>query len=601
MINGITYYKLNEDYHWSKEDVTKNDSLTGGEIDNNFNVLEGRDISSIKVSEDKKKLQIVLLNKSIIESPNIFNDFAEILNFSYDDENGILTVDINDGEQIIEVEGFTTLYDVAEMLNKYCVNTDGTLNGNGTLFSPLSISRAHRTGTVRPIICLIDEGDLENLPEPPMVGDRYLTTESINSDGRFYNFNGLVDVMKALDEEDNGWQVATKADWDGILNALEPDEACRTHADVRGSISLGRMANANLADSSSGFNLKYCGYAYNEGHDQTHLTFVGTRTAYWTATTIGNKPIDYETSRNAYTKRFTKDEYGVYQDIIDNSVFYSIRLVKDCSENEVVTAANILGSTYPVQVMRTASGKMKMWTTVNFNYDTEDDNSIEGSEETITQFYVNEWDGNQWLKSTIDDYIMFFMKNTEEICYTKDGDIVSLNNTDLNLPTLTFTKAFSGEVLNVYDPNKKEDVNVEIPTSDDLATINGEPIVNGGNDIVVDGTVTHWFGTQAEYDAISAQGYTFAEGIEYLYDENGEAYNEEEFTQIYDAEATYYKDQELTEIAELNVDFFPPYNPNTIYHVAKDRPTETLVFTYIDQETGEERQKTITFYVKEEE
>ena len=40
-MNGITYYRLKSDY---PGDYTKNCALNGTEVDNNFYVLEGRDI-----------------------------------------------------------------------------------------------------------------------------------------------------------------------------------------------------------------------------------------------------------------------------------------------------------------------------------------------------------------------------------------------------------------------------------------------------------------------------------------------------------------------------------------------------------------------------
>lgn len=543
MINGITYYKLNEDYHYSLEDVTKNDSLTGSEIDNNFNILEGRDISSIKVSEDKKKLQIVLINHEVIESPNILNDLADSLDFSYNDESGILTIDINDGDDTIQVEGFVTLNDVVELMNEHFVTTDGTLTGNGTMFSPLSIARAHRTGAIKPIDDVVDE-----LPDPEEetipVGARYITREENNIDGKFYNFKGLTEVIAALEEEDNGWHVPTKPEWDALLNAMEPDPVDRTHGKLNDSTALGRMANTLLADENSGFELKYCGYANKE--QEMHLSYVGQQVYFWTGSSIMNKPI-CENSRNAYIKRFTVGEEGVYQNITDNTKFCSIRLVKKCSNSETVTAAEILGATYPVNVMRSATGDTRMWTTVNLNYDTEDSNVFEGSEEYETRFYVNEWDGEKWIKSTLDDYIMFYLKSTNEICFAKEGDITPIPCGKTTFPILTLEK---GENEYVYNPGVDEDITVSIPSSisdledgpnvvtiDNLATINTQ-ILYGGGDIDIEGS-THWFGTSEEYEAL------------------GE------------------------------------YSPDTWYHITDPRKTETLVFTL---ETGET--KTIKFVVE---
>lgn len=46
-MNGITYYRLKSDY---PGDYTKNCALNGTEVDNNFYVLEGRDVKSISVN-----------------------------------------------------------------------------------------------------------------------------------------------------------------------------------------------------------------------------------------------------------------------------------------------------------------------------------------------------------------------------------------------------------------------------------------------------------------------------------------------------------------------------------------------------------------------
>ena len=437
MINGITYYKLSEDRHLSKEDVTKYDSLTGSEIDNNFYLLEGRDIIDIKVSEDKKKLQIVLLNGETIESPNIFDDLTEVLKFEYNDKTGVLSIYVNeDDEEPIEVEGFLTLGDIAEYLEKHHVVTDNSLTGNGSSYSPLSISRSHRTGAVRPIDWVVDIQGGESLPttnpykpdEPLPIGFRCISYEEVNPVGKFYNFWGLKDIINALNEEDNGWHVPTKPEWDALLDAMEPADY-RNHCRLDDSVALGKMANKVLCNDGT-FGLEYCGYANKE--ENMHLSYIGTQVYFWTASTIMNKPIlpdepdNKDKSRNAYSKGFLAGGDGVYQNISDNTRFYSIRLVKKCGEDENISAAEILGSTYPVSVMRSAFGENRMWTTVNFNYDTGNDNTFTPSESEIqkgpeSKLYVNEWDGMRWLKSTIDENIMFFLRPEDTIYYIKDN------------------------------------------------------------------------------------------------------------------------------------------------------------------------------------
>ena len=57
MINGITYFRKNSPY---VGDVTKNCGLDGYEVDNNFFVLEGRDVKSLQVIGND--IVITLLN-----------------------------------------------------------------------------------------------------------------------------------------------------------------------------------------------------------------------------------------------------------------------------------------------------------------------------------------------------------------------------------------------------------------------------------------------------------------------------------------------------------------------------------------------------------
>ena len=418
----ITYYKLPENYHYFEDtDVTKFDSLTGDEVDANFFVLEGRDIDTIEVSEDRKRLVIRLINGSTVESENIFNDYIESLSFDYDQEDGVLTVCINDCDhEPIKVEGFLTLADVAKMLQDFYIYTDNTLSGNGTIDSPLSVANSQKTGMVKPVDDIVDE-----LPEEPVVGVRYITFETIDNDGRFYNFDGIFDVMNALEEEGNGWTVATKHEWDEMLNYLEKP-VYRDHNKPSPSKWLGSQAGAKLKTSTD-FGLEYCGYVFDD--DEKAVSFKGEKASFWCSTNTMGKPLT-ENDTQAWVKQFQKNgprNGQVYQTIIDNAIWSSIRLVKTIEGGETVGAAKILGTVYPVVVMKSADGKPKMWIATNLDYDTENNNSYKGESSTITEPFINEWDGENWIKYKVEDYTTFILKSKDELSYIKDGKVLPLN------------------------------------------------------------------------------------------------------------------------------------------------------------------------------
>lgn len=418
----ITYYKLPENYHYFEDtDVTKFDSLTGDEVDANFFVLEGRDIDTIEVSEDRKRLVIRLINGSTVESENIFNDYIESLSFDYDQEDGVLTVCINDCDhEPIKVEGFLTLDDVAKMLQDFYIYTDNTLSGNGTIDSPLSVANSQKTGMIKPVDDIVDE-----LPEEPVVGARYITFETIDNDGRFYNFDGIFDVMNALEEEGNGWTVATKHEWGEMLNYLEKP-VYRDHNKPSPSKWLGSQAGAKLKTSTD-FGLEYCGYVFDD--DEKTVSFKGEKASFWCNTNTMGKPLT-ENDTQAWVKQFQKNgprNGQVYQTIIDNAIWSSIRLVKTIEGGETVGAAKILGTVYPVVVMKSADGKPKMWIATNLDYDTENNNSYKGESSTITEPFINEWDGENWIKYKVEDYTAFILKSNNELSYIKDGEVLPLN------------------------------------------------------------------------------------------------------------------------------------------------------------------------------
>jgi len=431
----MTYYNLPENYHYYEDaDVTKFDSLTGDEIDGNFFVLEGRDVESIDVSEDRKRMIINLVNGAQIESDNIFEEYIESLGFDYDKEDGILTVCVNDCDhEPIKVEGFLTLKDVAKMIEDFHIYTDETIIGDGTIESPLGIANSQKSGMIKPVKDIVSV-----LPEEPNVGDRYITLETVDVNGRFYTFDGLLYIMKALEKEGSGWRVATKTDWAEMLNYMEKP-IYRDHNSKAASKWLGSQAGCKLKNSKD-FGLKYCGYVFNSSDDEDggheSISYNGTRASFWCASGTMGRPLTDEDTQ-AWVKQFYIEgprSGQVYQTIVDNAILSSIRLVKDNEGGDTVGATKILGTVYPVSVMKSADGKNKMWTTVNLDYETENEYDSYKQDEpiTVTESFINEWDGDNWIKYKLENYTTFMVTSedssySDELCYIKDGDVISVN------------------------------------------------------------------------------------------------------------------------------------------------------------------------------
>ena len=118
-MNAITYFKLQSPY---EGDVTKNCALTGSEVDNNFYTLEGRDIKSVELVDDK--ITINLMNGDKLSTDKLTEDCVKGLNICFDEVNGILTITHNGTTQTIS--GFATNYNVGQ-----AISVDGSLVGNG--------------------------------------------------------------------------------------------------------------------------------------------------------------------------------------------------------------------------------------------------------------------------------------------------------------------------------------------------------------------------------------------------------------------------------------------------------------------------------------
>ena len=221
-MNGITYFKLNSPYDG---DVTKNCGLTGNEVDNNFFVLEGRDIKSVEVVGDA--LNITLMNGQVISDPDAFRTYTRDFDVSFDRETGKLKISYNGTTKELTI---AVPQDCPEV-EQFILHSDTTLIGDGTLAAPLGISPLYYPGRYRPVISFIDTTAGESLPTNAAKGDRYLVKEEVSAYGDLYDFDGVMQIQCDLNSITSEWRVPSKEDWDDMLNAIEPQAEYRNHED----------------------------------------------------------------------------------------------------------------------------------------------------------------------------------------------------------------------------------------------------------------------------------------------------------------------------------------------------------------------------------
>ena len=450
-MNGITYYKLQSPYFG---DVTKNCSLNGLEVDQNFFTLEGRDVKSITV--DNEHIVISFVNG---ESINTSLETTLATSYEFDRINGVLKITRNGITQ--EISGFITLDAIKEVIkNVGLVYVDGTLKGNGKPYNPIGISSTYKTGAYKPVERLIDLCNNETLPLPSEVknGDRFLTYEKHSTLGLLYNYEGVKHIACDLACASNGWRIPTKEDWDDMLNAIEVDGTCKNHNLVMSNKLLGCVAgkilkstdmwkeyaaddvnnqcNCNTTNNINtqiqscnepfygevgktqcscnasstqgidkyGFNVIPVGYA----DDTKQYQYYKERTWYWTATN--------QEYTNAFTKRFTYNTNKVYQDVTPTDFYLSLRLIKDFDGTNHVECEEILGGVYPTVLMPSAKNGSAIWTAINIDLTNSDYKglmpNVNDESVLVNKYYINEWNGKKWVRNELKEGETVVIKHT---------------------------------------------------------------------------------------------------------------------------------------------------------------------------------------------
>lgn len=446
MINGITYYKLKSPYNG---DVTKNCSVSGIEIDNNFFTLEGRDVKSITV--DGTDIVLNLLNGEQLKAVDVLDNF--ITNISFDKENGILKTYRNNGE--VEVfDGFVSIHEHNNHKHLDAVASNETLTGNGTHEKPLKLAEAYKTGQFKPV----DKIVTDKKTEKPFVGERVLVSEERSAYGLLYNYSEVIQIACELDNTHSKWRIPSKADWDDMLNAVEPCTDNKNHDKSTPDRYLGKWAGKLLKskyywkdyegcecdckdDEDEEMDGCHCGKhrickpTYCGEFDTCHfkagkfntqgidkygftvlpsgytddggiMNYFGERAYFWTSTNM-----EYT---NIFAKRFEYNSNKVYQGIVPAKCRMSLRLVKDYTGDNYTESENILGQNYPTVLMPSVKNGKAVWTSINIYYTSPSckgchcgcncmndnlDPLPNPNDILIKKYYIDEWNGFKWLRN----------------------------------------------------------------------------------------------------------------------------------------------------------------------------------------------------------
>lgn len=501
MIDGITYFRKNSPY---TGDVTKNCALDGVEVDNNFFVLEGRDIKTLRV--EGSDLVVELQNGKVMRSVDALKDVTDLKHtavseLEFDKESGVLKF-MRNGEQVA-ITGFAT-----ELNTGVTIAVDECLKGNGLAANPVSISPMYKTGQYEPVKKFISVVDGETIPccDTPIVGDRYLTKEYVSVYGMLYNYEAVKKIACELNKANSPWRIPTKEDWDDMLNAVEPCQKDRDHNSATANKYLGAWAGkllkstdlwmhsgmidpcGNSGDTCINYDVDcnasshdtcestYCGKVDNTecgccdcgsmgcntdgldafgfhivpagyADDGRNFVFFGERAYFWTATNSN--------CENVYAKRFEYNKNSVYQNIIASQNYLSLRLIKDYNGHNYHESEKILSDQYPTLLMPSTKNGHAVWTSVNVSLGCgcgriEPNNGLALAH--TTKFYLNEWDGKEWLRNEL-----------------KDGESVVIKNSP-NGQTNAEYRLSDGKLINVGQITYESVINDINPKLDQLGT-----------------------------------------------------------------------------------------------------------------------------------
>ena len=458
MSKGLYYYKLQSPY---PEDVTKNCKLTINEIDSNFLSLKDEDIKSAVFDKESKT---VILTRNDGDTIAVdLSDATYNLNVEKDcTDSGVtltITVDGKNGQESFTINNIVTADTFKNVIENNVLSkviTDGTLKGDGTVTAPLGINGTEKTGVLAPVKEVIDITNGRKLPTAAKKGTRYLTIESVNDYGYLYNVAALSKISNAAKADGKGWRVPSKADWDALLDSIEPcsyanHETASCHAE------LGRYAGKYLksecgwvgqedcacastkpmngcelpstdnsyvdADDDTvppqtvdtpkgidkyGFGIFPSGYAMLDGYNRPSFRDYKNTAIFWTTSHVYG-----DENQDIYVKKFDWNKSGVMQEAQCPTPYFSVRLVKDYDGSNYFDTEYIDGVAYKTVLMPKSK---QVWLASNYAKKEGFIKYTEGGEvpevvdvnngqvrDNRKVMFINEWNGDYWEKRPMNE------------------------------------------------------------------------------------------------------------------------------------------------------------------------------------------------------
>ena len=480
-MKGLYFYKLNSPY---SEDVTKNCKLTINEIDSNFLSLKDEDIASAEF--DKKSKSLVLTKNNgeqlIVNLSDVTYDLNVETSCSADEGASItISYDGADGNQTVTFDHIVTVDNLrsvigSDLLTK--VITDGTLKGDGTISSPLGLSGTEKSGMIAPVKGRLDLTKGGKLPEVAKLGTRYITIEYVNDYGYLYNGEALAKITESLEKEGKGWRVPTKADFDVLLNSIEPCEY-QNHNSAKCHIDLGLVAgkylktecgwlgepdcectstapmtgcsvqdqvssedtdyvegeqNIEITDEPNlnlesyqgvdkyGMGILPSGNAILDAFNRPQANYFKEKSFFWTSTHVHG-----DIDQDVYVKVFDWNKTTVSQAAECPSPYYSVRLVKDYDGSNYFDSEYIDGVLYKTILFPKSR---QVWLATNYAKNEGFETSgvpmitnVNNGEvlEKRKALFVNEWNGEYWEKRALNEGETVVVENP---CFDSEGDQV---------------------------------------------------------------------------------------------------------------------------------------------------------------------------------
>ena len=498
----LYYYKLQSEFPC---DVTKSCKLVVNEIDSNFYQLKRDDISAATYVRDEDSKGTLVLIRNNGEKLIVPIDTTIDKNLTYDfiatsgvgsDKGVTLTIKYKDDEGVekgVTIDNILTSDNINEVIGSDILTkviTDNTLKGLGTMKSPLGLAGVEKTGMLAPAVKVVDLTDGGEIGTHKK-GTRIVTKEYVSDYGYLYNGSGVDKIQAILDKEyvdkeickevedkKYWWRVPSKADWDKLLNSLEPCEY-RNHNSAACHKELGKLAGKYLKSECGWANSLYecdCSgkrpytscttttsvtaddtddYIFDNtdtipsdaiinpvGIDKFGMTVYPAGTslfkngtpspfgfketsAFWSTSHINDDP-----EQDIYIKVFDFDKSGVYQVAECPEPYYSVRLVKDYDGSNFKETEYINGVAYKAVLFPESK---QIWLASNFadkngfiTYENRKDGEIpevlmpnngDGVNDKRIEMFINEFNGKYWEKRIMNEGETIVIENP---CLTPD-------------------------------------------------------------------------------------------------------------------------------------------------------------------------------------